>query len=97
VAAVALPAAVLESDRDGAQILAIWESIPRLQECDRASTRSGSATPSDPSTDMIGRLHRTADMVDASRRILVCRIRRSIENAKLLVTVLAGWLRRLLA
>ena len=52
---------------------------------------------SDPSTDMIGRLHRTADMVDASRRILVCRIRRSIENEKLLVTDLAGWLRRLLA
>ena len=52
---------------------------------------------SDPSTDMIGRLHRTADMVDASRRILVCRIRRPIENPTLLVTDLAGWLRRLLA
>ena len=52
---------------------------------------------SDPSTEMIGRLHRTADMVEASRRILVCRIRRPIENEKLLVTDLAGWLRRLLA
>ena len=52
---------------------------------------------SDPSTEMIGRLHRTADMVEASRRILVCRIRRPIENAGLLVTDVAGWLRRLLA
>ena len=52
---------------------------------------------SDPSTDTIGRLHRTADMVDASRRVLVCRIRRPIENRNLLVTGLAGWLRRLLA
>ena len=49
---------------------------------------------SDASTDMMGRLHRTADMVDASRRILVCRIRRSIENPTRLVTDLAGWLRR---
>ena len=36
-------------------------------------------------------------MVDASRRVLVCRIRRPIENRNLLVTGLAGWLRRLLA
>lgn len=52
---------------------------------------------SNPSTDMIGRLHRTADMVDAGRRVLVCRIRRPIENPNLLVTGLAGWLRRLRA
>ena len=52
---------------------------------------------SDPSTEMIGRLHRTADMVEAGRRILICRIRSPIENEKLLVTDLVGWLRRLLA
>ena len=49
---------------------------------------------SDPSTDMIARLHKTADLVDAS---LICRIPGPIENPKLLVTDLAGWLRRLLA
>ena len=52
---------------------------------------------SDPSTDMIARLHKTADLVDASRRILICRIGRPIENRTLLVTGLAGWLKRLLA
>ena len=52
---------------------------------------------SDPSTDMIARLHKTADLVDASRRILICCIPGPIENSKLLVTDLAGWLRRLLA
>lgn len=51
---------------------------------------------SDPSTDMIARLHKTADLVDASRRVLVCRIGRPIENPTLLVTDLAGWLRWLL-
>ena len=51
---------------------------------------------SDPSTDMIARLHKTADLVDASRRVLVCRIGRPIENPTLLVTDLGGWLRWLL-
>ena len=51
---------------------------------------------SEPSTDMIARLHKTADLVDASRRVLVCRIGRPIENPTLLVTDLAGWLRWLL-
>ncbi len=51
---------------------------------------------SDPSTDMIARLHKTADLVDASRRVLVCRIGRPIENPTLLVTDLAGWLRWLM-
>jgi hypothetical protein len=50
---------------------------------------------SDPSTDMIDRLHRTADMIDADKRILVCRIARKIENPRLLVTNLSGWLRRI--
>ena len=51
---------------------------------------------SHPSADMVARPHKTADMVDASRRILICRIQRSIENPTLLVTDLAGWLTRLL-
>jgi hypothetical protein len=48
---------------------------------------------SDPSTDMIGRLNKTADMMDATRRFLICRIARKIENDRLLVTNLAGWLK----
>lgn len=50
---------------------------------------------SDPSTAMIDRLNKTADMVGASRRILVCRIKRKIENERLLVTHPNGWLRNL--
>ena len=46
---------------------------------------------------MIGRLHKVADMVGASRHILVCRIQRKIENSTLLVINLPGWLRRLQA
>lgn len=52
---------------------------------------------SDPSTAMIDRLNKTADMVGASRRILVCRINRKIENERLLVTHPNGWLRSLRA
>jgi predicted AAA+ superfamily ATPase len=51
---------------------------------------------SDPSTEMIHRLHRTADMIDADRRILVCRIGETIENDRLLVIHAADWLTRLL-
>jgi uncharacterized protein len=52
---------------------------------------------SDPSTDMIDRLHRTANLIDASHRFLVCRIARKIQNDVLLVTNLSGMLKRLLA
>ena len=45
----------------------------------------------------LSRLHKTADLIDATRRVLVCRIQRKIENPTLLVTDLAGWLKRLLA
>jgi len=50
---------------------------------------------SDPSTQVIDRLNKTADMIDADKRILVCRIARKIENPQLLVTNLSGWLRRI--
>ena len=45
--------------------------------------------------DMIKRLHKAADMVDAEQRVLVCRIDRKIENDRLLVVNPAGWIRRL--
>jgi len=48
---------------------------------------------SNPSTDAISRLNRTADLIRATRRILVCRIARRIKTETLLVTNLAGWLR----
>lgn len=47
---------------------------------------------SNPSPDTIDRLHKTADMIDAKRRILVCRIARKIENDRLLVINPSGWL-----
>jgi predicted AAA+ superfamily ATPase len=47
---------------------------------------------SNPSPDMIDRLHKTADMIDAERRVLVCRIARKIENDRLLVIDPSGWL-----
>ena len=50
---------------------------------------------SNPSTEMIDRLHKTADMIDASRRVLVCRIARKIENDRLLVINPSGWLKRI--
>jgi len=50
---------------------------------------------SNPSTSMIDRLHKTADMIDADRRILVCRIARKIENKQLLVINPTGWIRQL--
>jgi len=51
---------------------------------------------SNPSTDMISRLNKAGDMIDATRRILICRIARKIENDTLLVTNLAGWLKIIL-
>jgi predicted AAA+ superfamily ATPase len=52
---------------------------------------------SNPSPAELDRLNATADLVDATRRVLVCRISRKIETEKLLVTHLSGWLRQLTA
>jgi hypothetical protein len=52
---------------------------------------------SDPSTGMIERLNKTADMVGATRRILVCRVKRKIQNERLLVIDPNGWLQDLRA
>lgn len=51
---------------------------------------------SNPSPDMIARLNQTADMIDAARRILVCRTARTIETDKLLVANPAVWLKKLI-
>jgi predicted AAA+ superfamily ATPase len=50
---------------------------------------------SNPSPDMIARLNTTADMIGASRRILVCRCARPIEGKSLLVANPATWLKNL--
>jgi len=50
---------------------------------------------SNPSSSMIDRLNRTADLIDANRRILVCRIAQRIETETLLVASLPVWLRML--
>jgi predicted AAA+ superfamily ATPase len=50
---------------------------------------------SNPSAAMVDRLNATADLIDASRRVLVCRIARRIETEKLLVASLPVWLKRL--
>lgn len=50
---------------------------------------------SNPSAAMIDRLNTTADLIDASRRVLVCRIARRIETEKLLVASLPVWLKKL--
>lgn len=50
---------------------------------------------SNPSSSMIDRLNGTADLIDASRRILVCRIARRIETDQLLVASLPVWLKML--
>jgi len=49
---------------------------------------------SNPSTDMIHRLHKTADMIGACKRILICRIAQKIENEKLLVTNPTDWIKQ---
>ncbi|MCY2929603.1 MAG: ATP-binding protein [Planctomycetota bacterium] len=51
---------------------------------------------SDPSPGMIARLNKVADLIGASRRILLCRIARPIETDTLLVANLATWLKQLL-
>ena len=50
---------------------------------------------SNPGSAMIDRLHQTADMINATRRVLVCRVARKIENERLLVVSLPVWLREL--
>ncbi|RKY27283.1 MAG: ATPase [Planctomycetota bacterium] len=50
---------------------------------------------SNPSPDMIDRLHKAADMIDADKRILVCRIARKIENENLLVINPTGWIKEI--
>lgn len=50
---------------------------------------------SNPSPDMIARLNKVADMIDATRRILVCRAARPIQNDTLLVANPTTWLKEL--
>lgn len=50
---------------------------------------------SSPKPSQTARLNKVADMVGARRRALVCRVARKIENERLLVTHLPGWLREL--
>jgi predicted AAA+ superfamily ATPase len=50
---------------------------------------------SNPSAEMVDRLNATADLIDASRRVLVCRIARRIETEKVLVASLPVWLKKL--
>lgn len=50
---------------------------------------------SNPSTELIERLQKVADMISATRRVLVCRIARTIESDSLLVTNPAEWLKRI--
>lgn len=47
---------------------------------------------SNPSTTVVDRLHKTADMIDASKRVLVCRTASPVDSARLLITNLSGWL-----
>jgi uncharacterized protein len=47
---------------------------------------------SNPSTDMLNRLKKAADLIDAHRRILVCRTAHRIEAGTLVVTDPCGWL-----
>ena len=51
---------------------------------------------SNPSTNMINRLHKTAEIIKAQKRILVCRIAQKIENENLLVINPTGWIKKLL-
>jgi len=51
---------------------------------------------SNPSTTVVDRLHKTADMIGASRRVLVCRTASPIDNKRLLVTNLPAWLKKVM-
>ena len=48
---------------------------------------------SSPSTRMLDRLNKTADLINATRSVLVCRIGRKIESDSLLEVNLPGWLK----
>ena len=50
---------------------------------------------SNPASAMVDRLNQTADMIDATRRVLVCRVARKIETEQLLVASLPAWLKTL--
>ena len=50
---------------------------------------------SNPTSAMIDRLNQTADMIDATQRVLVCRVARKIETERLLVASLPVWLKAL--
>lgn len=50
---------------------------------------------SNPSTEIVDRLHKAADLIDTDRRVLVCRIARKIESERLLVVDVPSWLRML--
>ncbi|MBT3379128.1 MAG: ATP-binding protein [Lentisphaerae bacterium] len=50
---------------------------------------------SSPTVDMVDRLSKTADMIDASRHILVCRTTDEVDTGRLLVTNAGCWLRQL--
>jgi len=50
---------------------------------------------SNPTSAMVDRLNQTADMIDATRRVLVCRVARKIETERLLVASLPVWLKTL--
>lgn len=52
---------------------------------------------SNPSRGDVRRLNKTADMIDAAHRVLICRIDKKIENDTTLVTNLSGWLKSLIA
>jgi len=50
---------------------------------------------SNPSPGIIDRLHKTADLIGAEQRVLVCRVARRIEGERLLITNLPDWLQAL--
>ncbi|MBL4771448.1 MAG: ATP-binding protein [Planctomycetes bacterium] len=52
---------------------------------------------SDPSPSDLQRLDKTADMIEASQRILICRVQQPMEGKNSLVTNLSDWTKRLLA
>ena len=50
---------------------------------------------SNPTSAMVDRLNQTANMINATRRVLVCRVARKIETERLLVASLPVWLKSL--
>jgi predicted AAA+ superfamily ATPase len=48
-----------------------------------------------PASAALDRLRKTADMIGASRRVLICRAARTIETGELLVTNPSAWIKRL--